>query len=156
MKSTKITGSSKLNLTHLCTNYGTCRECANHCYSRKIWIQMVRTNLFSRSIHLSIFLIIVIIYNLGYHTFSIYQSYFCKRIFRIVMKNVTLRLTRPTLEQPTTIGRLRSIKPNMINHFANQSQTSELFKSIFLTLKKESCVISGWTDIENPYRLLRG
>ena len=39
--------------------------------------------------------------------------------------------TRPTLKRRTTLGRHRSIKLNMINHFANQSQTCELLKSIF-------------------------
>ena len=36
-------------------------------------------------------------------------------------------LTRPTLEHRWTLGRLRSIYPDMINHFANQSQTCQLF-----------------------------
>ena len=36
----------------------------------------------------------------------------------------------------TTLDCLRSIKPNMINHFANQSQTCQLLKTFFfLTLK---------------------
>ena len=39
--------------------------------------------------------------------------------------------TRTTLERRTTLGRHRSIKLNMINHFAIQSQTCELLKSIF-------------------------
>ena len=36
--------------------------------------------------------------------------------------------TRPTLERRATLGHLRSIKPNVITHFANQSQTCELLK----------------------------
>ena len=30
-----------------------------------------------------------------------------------------ISITRPTLERRTTLGHFRSIKPNMINHFAN-------------------------------------
>ena len=45
----------------------------------------------------------------------------------------------------------------MINHSANQSQTYELLINIFINIekKKKSGVISGWTNIENPYRLPR-
>ena len=68
--------------------------------------------------------------------------------------------TRPTLERQTTLGCLRSIKPNMINHFAKQSQTCQLLKNIFLTLQKQkplkSGVISNWIDIDNIYRIPRG
>ena len=39
--------------------------------------------------------------------------------------------TRPVLERRETLGRLRSINPNMINHFASQSQTCQLLKMIF-------------------------
>ena len=69
--------------------------------------------------------------------------------------------TRPTLERRKTLGHLRSINPNMINHYANQSQTCQLLKilkTFFFQTKKMSRVvqsISGWTDIENPYRLSR-
>ena len=54
--------------------------------------------------------------------------------------------TRPTLECQNTLGHLRSINPNMINHFVNQSQTCQLL--IFLHWKEtvKSGVISGWTD----------
>ena len=70
--------------------------------------------------------------------------------------------TRPTLERRKTLGHLRSINPNMINHYANQSQTCQLLKiakNIFFSKQKIWKVvqsISGWTDIENPYRLSRG
>ena len=37
--------------------------------------------------------------------------------------------TRPTLERRATLCRLRSINPNMINHFTSQSQTSLLFEN---------------------------
>ena len=36
--------------------------------------------------------------------------------------------TRPALERRKTLGHLRSINRNMIIHFANQSQTCQLFK----------------------------
>ena len=63
------------------------------------------------------------------------------------------------LECQATLGRLRSIKPNIINHFANQSQICQLLKTYFflnIEKKMKSGVISGWTDIENPYRWSRG
>ena len=44
--------------------------------------------------------------------------------------------TRSTLERRETLGRLRFINPNMINHFAGQSQTYQLLKINFLTLKR--------------------
>ena len=71
-------------------------------------------------------------------------------------------LTRPPLERRKTLGHLRSINPNMINHYASQSQTCQLLKilkNIFFQTKKMWKVvqlISGWTDIQNPYRLSRG
>ena len=52
----------------------------------------------------------------------------------------------------------------MIIHFANQSQTCQLLKilkkNFFQTFHEKKLwkvvqSISGWTDIENPYRLLR-
>ena len=70
--------------------------------------------------------------------------------------------TRPPLERRKTLGHLRSIDPNMINHYASQSQTCQLLKilkKIFFQTKKRWKVvqsISGWTDIQNPYRLSRG
>ena len=71
--------------------------------------------------------------------------------------------TRPTLERRKTLGHLRSINPNTIIHFANQSQTCQLLKSWkknFQTFHEKKLwkvvqSISGRTDIENPYRLLR-
>ena len=39
--------------------------------------------------------------------------------------------TRPTLIRRQTLGRLRSIYPDMNNHFASQSQTCQLLKIIF-------------------------
>ena len=36
--------------------------------------------------------------------------------------------TRPPLERWKTLGHLRSINPNMINHYASQSQTCQLLK----------------------------
>ena len=72
-------------------------------------------------------------------------------------------ITRPPLERRKTLGHLRSINPNMINHYASQSQTCQLLKikkkTIFFQTKKMWKVvqsISGWTDIQNPYRLSRG
>ena len=43
-------------------------------------------------------------------------------------KNNNNKKTRPTLERRKTLGHLRSINPNMINHYANQSQTCQLLK----------------------------
>ena len=40
-------------------------------------------------------------------------------------------LTRPTLEHRWTLGCLRSIYPDMINHFASQSQTCQLLLHFF-------------------------
>ena len=37
-------------------------------------------------------------------------------------------ITRPPLERRKTLGHLRSINPNMINHYASQSQTCQLLK----------------------------
>ena len=59
------------------------------------------------------------------------------------------------LERRATLGQFRSIQPNRINHFANLSQTCQLLKNIFFNIEKKtlkSDLISGWTDIENPYR----
>ena len=39
-----------------------------------------------------------------------------------------LKKTRPTLERRRTLGHLRSINPNMISHYAIQSQTCHLLK----------------------------
>ena len=68
--------------------------------------------------------------------------------------------TRPPLERRKTLGHLRSINPNMINHYASQSQTCQLLKIskniFFQTNKMWKLVQSGWTDIQNPYRLSRG
>ena len=73
------------------------------------------------------------------------------------------QLTRPPLERRKTLGHLSSINPNMINHYASQSQTCQLLKILknifFFQIKKMWKVvqsISGWTDIQNPYRLSRG
>ena len=46
--------------------------------------------------------------------------------------------TRPTLERRATLGHLRSIKPNMTNHFANLSQTCQLLKNIFFNIEKNN------------------
>ena len=43
--------------------------------------------------------------------------------------NVTTLITRPTLERRATLGHLRSINPNMINHFASPSKTCQLFEN---------------------------
>ena len=47
--------------------------------------------------------------------------------------------TKPKLERRATLGRHRSMYPNTINHFANQSQN--ILKTVFLTLKRncEKC-----------------
>ena len=75
-----------------------------------------------------------------------------------------LYITRPTLERRKTLGQLRSINRNMIIHFANQSQTCQLLKILknifFLTFHEKKLwkvvqSIPCWTDIENPYWLLR-
>ena len=61
------------------------------------------------------------------------------------------------MERRKTLGHLRSINPNMINHYASQSQTCQLLKilkNIFFQTKKMWKVvqsISGWTDIQNPW-----
>ena len=76
---------------------------------------------------------------------------------------IKIWIIRPTLERRKTLGHLRSINPNMIIHFANQSQTCQLLKILknyFQTFHEKKLwkvvqSISGWTDIENPYRLLR-
>ena len=44
-------------------------------------------------------------------------------------------ITRPTLERWYTLGHLRSINPNTINHFASQSQTCQLLKIFFFSLR---------------------
>ena len=49
--------------------------------------------------------------------------------------------TRPTLERRETIVRVRSLNPNMINHFANQSHTWQHWKEIV-----KSREISGLND----------
>ena len=62
-----------------------------------------------------------------------------KRIDELIKENyrpfsvLTAVSTRPTLERRLTLGRLRSIYPDMINHFASQSQTCQLL--IFFTFK---------------------
>ena len=65
----------------------------------------------------------------------------------------TNHLTKPTLERRKTLGHLSSINPNMINHFAKQSQTCQLLKilkTICLHWKDtvKSGAISNWTDIK--------
>ena len=67
-------------------------------------------------------------------------------------KGVHMGKQEPTLECRKTLGPLRSINPNMINHFANQSQTWQLLKIYiyFFQYWKEtvkSGAILGWTDI---------
>ena len=52
--------------------------------------------------------------------------------------------TRPALERRKTLGHLRSINRNMIIHFANQSQTCQLFKILknfffFKLFMKRNC-----------------
>ena len=69
--------------------------------------------------------------------------------------------TRPALERRKTLGHLRSIDRNMIIHFANQSQTCQLFynlkkKKNFKLFMKRNC--EKWcnqSQVENPYRLSR-
>ena len=64
------------------------------------------------------------------------------------------KITRPTLERQRTLGHLRSINPNMINHYANQSQTCQLLKiskNIFFSNKEN--VKSGAINLRlNWYR----
>ena len=45
----------------------------------------------------------------------------------IICLLVKHKQTRPTSEWRKTLSHLRSINPNMINHFASQSQTCQLF-----------------------------
>ena len=49
--------------------------------------------------------------------------------------------TRPPLERRKTLGHLRSINPNMINHYASQSQTCQLLKILknFFFFKQRKC-----------------
>ena len=44
--------------------------------------------------------------------------------------------TRPILEHRETVGHIRSINLNMINHFASQSQTCQILKIIFYVKRK--------------------
>ena len=69
--------------------------------------------------------------------------------------------TRLTLGRQKTLGHLWSMNPNMIIHFANQSQNCHLLKiskNIFIQtfhdykLWKVVQSISDWTNIENPCR----
>ena len=61
----------------------------------------------------------------------------CRQIFItnsiIWHKGLTKVKTRPTLKRRKTLGHNRSINPNTINHFANESQNCEHFN--FFTLK---------------------
>ena len=72
-----------------------------------------------------------------------------------------ISLTRPALERRKTLGHLRSINRNMIIHFANQSQTCQLFKikkkKIFKLCMKRNCEkwCSNQSKVENSYRLSR-
>ena len=80
------------------------------------------------------------------------ETNFSERLIQIQTFSLTkIRLTRPTLERWATLGHLRSIKPNMINTFANLSQTCQLLKNIFfLTLKRK---LKKWCNIRlNWYR----
>ena len=72
-----------------------------------------------------------------------------------LVKNIYI--TRPMSERRLTLGHLRFINPNMINHFGNQSQTCQLLiilKNIFFfkhwkeTVKSVCRVATkaGWTD----------
>ena len=49
-------------------------------------------------------------------------------LFSISSYSRGITMTRPTLERRKTLGHLRSINRNMIIHFANQLQTSQLLK----------------------------
>ena len=56
--------------------------------------------------------------------------------------NLPSSKTRPPLERRKTLGNLRSINPNMINHYASQSQTCQLLKilkNIFFFFKQRKC-----------------
>ena len=56
-------------------------------------------------------------------------------------------LTRPTLEHRWTLDRLRSIYPDMINHFASQSQTCQLL--IFFKTLKWNC--EKWCNLRSNW-----
>ena len=79
-----------------------------------------------------------------------------RRFFHAIWK--VFIQTRPPLERRKTLGHLRSINPNMINHYASQSQTCQLLKilkNFFFSNEKMWKVvqsITGWTDIQNLYR----
>ena len=77
------------------------------------------------------------------------------------MKVSVNKKTRPTLELRTTLGCLRSIKPNMINHFVNQSQTCQLLKKLFFNIEYQIILVDKWfyccqSIQQNPCRLSRG
>ena len=62
-------------------------------------------------------------------------------------------LTRPTLECRVTLDHLRSINPNMIDHFTNQSltyQLLEILKSSFFNIEKKT-MKSGTISGTNNY-----
>ena len=61
-----------------------------------------------------------------------------------------ISITRPTLERRKTLGHLRSINRNMIIHFANQSQTCQIFKvvnNIFSNFSWKETVKSGGINL---------
>ena len=60
--------------------------------------------------------------------------------------------TRPTLERRKTLSHLRSINPNMINHFASQSQTCKLLKIISFLFNIERKL---WRVVQFQVELMR-
>ena len=75
-------------------------------------------------------------------------------------------LNKTDVGRPKTLGHLRSLNPNMINHFANQSQTSQLLKilktNFFFKTFHEKKLKSGAINLrlnwyrKSIYRLSRG
>ena len=86
----------------------------------------------------------------------------CKLQYQNFLKRPTTRkrcifekLTRPTLERRKTLGHLRSINPDMINHYAKQSQTCQLLKILkkLFFFSNKGNVKSGTIDFRlNWYR----
>ena len=60
--------------------------------------------------------------------------------------------TRPTLGRRKTFGLLRSINPNMINHFANQPQTCQHLKILKTFLNIETKL---WKVVQLQVELIR-
>ena len=61
-------------------------------------------------------------------------------------------ITKPKLARRKTLGHLKSINPNMINYFANQSQTCqllEILKHLFSNIEKKL-----WNVVQSQVELI--